>query len=342
MAFTKSRLFRELQKSVTEAEWDALERDHNLAVSSFNRNVLLGWKNEKISDDLEIPEEQVMGLHMVLREFLETHMGDNPGGWKWVILSCIYLAFIAERPLHSIEVLDIKELSVDGKTVYECPVKSNGKNTPCRYCVCWRMSNYEIMKRKMQKEFLNYNQEEMIQKFCLTHDADYLYIKFLGHMYRIHRGSGKTDWSDDGFCTFSEAGYNEAMTIYDVLCYSSQDCGLSGEFVNMDSLSFVQGSSASQENGLFQKMEQFFDHKNEAMARACRNLGGVESGKGDIACRIPMFDFFPVIIRFWNSDEEFPASLQVYTDKNVLKYMHYETLWFAVLHLFERIKEEMA
>ena len=42
MAFTKSRLFRELQKSVTESEWDALERDHNLAVSSFNRNVLLG------------------------------------------------------------------------------------------------------------------------------------------------------------------------------------------------------------------------------------------------------------------------------------------------------------
>lgn len=342
MAFTKSKLFRELQQSVTAAEWDALERDTGLSVSKFNRSVLLGWKNEKIQDGLEIPEDQVFGLHTVLREHLETYMGDNPGGWKWVILSCIYLAFIAERPMHPVEVLGIREVTEDGKTVYECPEKSSGKNTACRYCVCRRMSNYEITKRKMQKEFLNYNQKEMIQKFCLDHDADYIYIKFLGHMYRVHRGDGNVTWSDDGFCTFSEANYNEAMTIYDVLCCSSGDCTLSGEFVNMDSLSFVQGSSAAQGSGLFQKMEQFFDHKNEAMARACRNLGGVESGKGDTACRIPMFDFFPVIIRFWNSDEEFPASLQVFTDKNVLKYMHYETLWFAVLHLLERIKEEMA
>lgn len=46
-------------------------------------------------------------------------------------------------------------------------------------------------------------------------------------------------------------------------------------------------------------------------------------------------------MRFWEADEEFPASLQILVDKNILDYMHYETLMFALTHLFRRLKEEM-
>jgi len=46
-------------------------------------------------------------------------------------------------------------------------------------------------------------------------------------------------------------------------------------------------------------------------------------------------------IQYWNSDEEFPASLQLMWDKNVLQYMRYETTWFAAMHVLNRVKEEM-
>ena len=36
-----------------------------------------------------------------------------------------------------------------------------------------------------------------------------------------------------------------------------------------------------------------------------------------------------------------PASLQILADRNTLDYMHYETLMFALTHLFSRLKEEM-
>ena len=36
----------------------------------------------------------------------------------------------------------------------------------------------------------------------------------------------------------------------------------------------------------------------------------------------------------------FPASLQILTDKNILDYMHYETLMFAITHILNRLKEE--
>ena len=39
-----------------------------------------------------------------------------------------------------------------------------------------RISNYEITKRRVQKDFLKYDQEKMMQKFSLKADENYLYI----------------------------------------------------------------------------------------------------------------------------------------------------------------------
>ena len=202
-----------------------------------------------------------------------------------------------------------------------------------------RISNYEIMKRQMQKEFLKYDQENMIRKFRLKHDPEFLYIRFVGKDYRIGRKDGLVSGSEDGFQTACEAGYNEAMTIYDVLCYSRDDCRLSGEFVNMRSLSSIQGGSRPVGSGLFSGKLSQFDHQEKALAAACESLGGIRTGKGDVAYQIPLFAFLPVLFQFWNSDEEFPPSLLLFTDKNMLDYMHYETVWFAMSHLLERIEE---
>lgn len=204
------------------------------------------------------------------------------------------------------------------------------------------MDNYETMKYRMQEEFIKYDQEKMIRKFRLPHDQDYLYIRFTGRMYRIRRTSGKAAWSDDHFIHAHEAGYNEAMTIYDVLCCSGDNCRLSGEFVNMEKLSSIQSGSAAAGGGLFQKIEKTFDHKHEVLSLACERLNGTKYGRGDVAYQIPLFDFLPIVFQFWNSDEEFAASLTLLTDKNMLQYMHYETVFFAVGHLMSRLAEEMA
>ena len=37
-----------------------------------------------------------------------------------------------------------------------------------------RISNYETTKRRVQGEFLKYDQEKMIRKFALRFDEDYL------------------------------------------------------------------------------------------------------------------------------------------------------------------------
>ncbi len=123
------------------------------------------------------------------------------------------------------------------------------------------MSNYEKMKNNIAIRFLQYNQEDMIQKFDLEHDEMYLYIFFVGRIYRINRITGSVSWSNDSFHTEEKADYNETMTIYDVLCYSRENCHLANEWVNVRSLSSIYGGSLAKEGDFLKMLENILTEK---------------------------------------------------------------------------------
>lgn len=200
------------------------------------------------------------------------------------------------------------------------------------------ISNYEKMKNMMSSSFLKYDQEAIIKKFDLKCDKNYMYIYFFRRNYRIDRLTGSVSWSDDSFISVKEADYNEVMTIYDVLCYSKEQCHPANEWINLTSLSSIQGGALEKSGGFFKSAGDYFDGKLKLLASACERLHGKKIDKGDIAYELPMFDFLSIVLRFWESDEEFPPSLQILTDKNILDYMHYETLMFAITHMFNRLK----
>lgn len=202
-------------------------------------------------------------------------------------------------------------------------------------------SNYEFMKDKMASVFQKYDKDVMINKFNLTNDSDYLYICFYARNYRIHRKTGCVSWSDDLFQTENPAGYNEAMTIYDVLCNAKEHCVLTHSWVNVNSLSSVLGGSLPRRNGFFYHEGSRFERKAVQFAQACEALRGRRKTGGDAAYELDMFSFLPVLLRFWDSDEDFPASMQILLDSNVLDFMHYETLMFSITHLMKRLEEEM-
>lgn len=200
--------------------------------------------------------------------------------------------------------------------------------------------NYEYMKEKMQRKFLEYDQEGMIRKFNLRHDGQYLYLPFVGREYRISRSTGAVEWTEDGFVRCCPAGYNEAMSIYDVLCCSKDNCSLSGRFVTARELTgMLQGSNLG--GGLFQQVCAAIDRETELFKQACERLGGRKESGGDAAFGFWVFPFLPMMLRFWNSDEEFPASLVVMWDANVLDFIRFETTWFVAGHVLSRIREQM-
>ncbi len=207
-----------------------------------------------------------------------------------------------------------------------------------------KRDNYEHMKNKMRTHFLDYDQTEMIRRFSLKSDEAFLYIRFLGRDYRISRSTGTVEWSEDSFLTCTEGDYNESMTIYDVLCCSKPDCCLTGIFMPSSSLkgTVYTGLNTGLNTGsgtMFLKSAGIFNHHLDALAKACEALGGIPDGRGDVACRIPMFDFLPVQFAFWQEDEDFPPEIRILWDSNVLSFMHYETLWFAAGHMMRRLEE---
>lgn len=206
------------------------------------------------------------------------------------------------------------------------------------------MSNYEITKNRVQQEFAKYDQEKMIKKFDLQHDETYIFIIFFKRRYRIHRISGVVEWAELKDLTWVNpqiANFNEVLTIFDVLCDSKSECQEVKEFVNMKSLSSIKGSTGNVGGGLFAMEGEYFDKNPEKLALACEKLGGIKCVKGDVSYIIPAFDFLYFMIQFWQSDDEFAASLEIFVDKNILQIMRYETMWYAVSHMLDRIKEEL-
>lgn len=200
------------------------------------------------------------------------------------------------------------------------------------------ISNYEQMKLQMQDHFLEYDQSVMIQRFSLEADDAYLYMNFLGRPYRVSRSSGKVEWSENGFDDAFAADYNEAMSIYDVLCCSKEGCRLSGTFVSVNNLpGIVVGARSG--SGMFSESARFFDGKAEALRLACERLGGQAIDQGDVGFRLKVFDFLPLELRFWESDEDFPPSLNLLWDRNLLDFIHYETSYFIAGHLMRRLRE---
>ena len=52
-------------------------------------------------------------------------------------------------------------------------------------------SNYQIMQGQMAERFLQYNQEQMTEKFQLPCDENYIYVTFVSSLYRINRQTGE-------------------------------------------------------------------------------------------------------------------------------------------------------
>lgn len=206
------------------------------------------------------------------------------------------------------------------------------------------MNNYEITKEKSRPEFLKYDQEEMIRRFGLEHDEEYLYLDFCGDRYRIHRAAGVVEKSAGGkkdFQAGTEPGnYEEALSIYDMLCYSKPDAALSGRWSLINSLPGVGQNNGLGDNVMIACEKEIDEHPDE-FRRACVELGGKEVDMGDIGYEIPVFPFFPMRLRFYYSDEEFPASLSVLFDEKTLLFMHYETAHYVRGCLLKAVREKM-
>lgn len=197
-------------------------------------------------------------------------------------------------------------------------------------------NNYAIQADNARKLFLGYDQEKIIMAFSLRHDGAYLYLNFIHTPYRICRKTGQVqrlagnEWLDGAF--------HEVLSVYDMLCNPLGLPALSGAWSPVGNLGRVHSASAPVGSDSFDSYGLYFSGKQAALKRACEALGGAPAPMGDVAYFLPLFDFFPVYLRFYDADEELPAQLQILWDQNTCRYFRYETTFYATIVLLEKIK----
>lgn len=195
------------------------------------------------------------------------------------------------------------------------------------------MNNYEIQAENAKRLFLTYDQETIIRKLRLEHDEDYLYLPFLDLQYRIHRRTAAVERREGEDPYEDGNSFNEVLTIFDALCWSREGVTLSGEWRSTAALgNQVHGTSPFQ--GF---REQAAGMDADRLPAVLEAMGGVRMPKGEPGYRLMAFPFLPVYFQFWRADEEFPAQINLYWDKNTKDIIHYETVYYLAGFLLERI-----
>ena len=192
--------------------------------------------------------------------------------------------------------------------------------------------NYALMVERARALFLTYDQHAMAARLRLHMTEGEIPVRFLGETYHVRRSDGAV-LAPDG----SPAAFSAAMSIYDALARTNAPA-LSGEFVPTSALHGIRGTHAVHED-LHAPAARRFAGRADALERALVARGGRRWGKGDVSYIIDVFDFFPVCVRFWDADEEFPAALQFLWDANALDFLYYETLWYVMDELIGRLSD---
>ena len=201
-----------------------------------------------------------------------------------------------------------------------------------------RRDNYKIQAQQAKQYFLGYDQEGLIRKLGLQADDRYLYDELLCKLHRIDRRTGDIQ-KQEGACWVAADSHAEVMTLLDLICDSREDRFISGRWKQMKDFGLMFHQNLL-EDGV-DAFAEMLGNDPEGAVRACKALGGVPMKGGDISYAVELFDGLRVWLQFWEGDEEFPARVRWLWDENALMYLKYETMYFAVGLLRQRIRELM-
>ena len=201
-----------------------------------------------------------------------------------------------------------------------------------------RKDNYAVQAAQARRWFLKYDQQKLIEKLKLKHDADYLYAVMLSTLYRINRTTGDIE-RQEGESWVDANTFSEVMTLLDLVCDSREDRYLSLRWRNMQDFGqmFHRGLLENTRDPWAER----FERDPEGLRRACLALNGEPIAQGDVAYAIELFDGLRIGVQLWLGDEEFPAALRFLWDENAAMYIKYETMHFARGLLLQRLTEHM-
>lgn len=183
-----------------------------------------------------------------------------------------------------------------------------------------RQSNYDQVIENWRLKFLEMDQEELIRKFQLEADEEFLYIIYFSKRFRIDRKTGFI--TEDG----KSPGFDTVMNIYNTFYYSAAHPVASGNLVAFRQVKRVYPFEAAYRRTIISRLQELFSGKTEELRKACEALGGTLLPQGDVGYVLPVFPFLNIAVLFWDKDEEFEAQANMLFDSEITEFMHEENV----------------
>ena len=183
-----------------------------------------------------------------------------------------------------------------------------------------RQSNYDQVIENWRLKFLEMDQEELIRKFQLEADEEFLYIIYFSKRFRIDRKNGFI--TEDG----KSPGFDTVMNIYNTFYYSAAHPVASGNLVAFRQVKRVYPFEAAYRRTIIFRLQELFAGKTEELRKACEALGGTLLPQGDVGYVLPLFPFLNIAVLFWDKDEEFEAQANMLFDSEITEFMHEENV----------------
>ena len=203
------------------------------------------------------------------------------------------------------------------------------------------VSNYDLQVDIAKRIFMEYDHRRLIHKFGLQADEAWIHLTYLNTPCRISRENGGIEEFIDARWRECRS-YDTVMTIYDILCHHKGDVPplLSGQWCSVGNF-IVTG--ITQADGFAQKHAKLFDGHLVEFRTACERLGGEilpRMAGADLTCRFWATPFFPVLLQFWEGDEDFLPKLMLLWDSNTPSFLHFETTFYLQGDLLERMMRQ--
>lgn len=199
-----------------------------------------------------------------------------------------------------------------------------------------KKDNYEMTLQSAMKRFCSYDMELLSRRVGVTDRGEYLETLFFGMETRMDKKTGCV--TVDG----QPADYCEALSVFDWLCDGKTNAMASYDFCPVSSLPgvLVRGQGLLMEAP---KLSKEVDNAPDKFRRICTELGGKILNIGDFGAQMDIFPGLPMQLKFYHSDDEFPASITFLWDENILDFVRYETVYYIcgtikkhLLHLMQQ------
>lgn len=198
----------------------------------------------------------------------------------------------------------------------------------------FEINNYDRMLLAARQRFLEYDSQALGQKPGVTDLGSELITDFLGQRTVIRKEDGQILL--DGRI----AGFGEGLSVLDWLCDRKPDATASLEFCPIGSLPgvYVGGGNLSMD---MPRLAMAIDRKPEKFQTACLEIGGLPEKLGDLGFQLKIFPDLPMCLKFYFGDEEFPPQLTLLWDRNMLRFVRYETVYYIAGCLQARLLQLM-